>query len=194
MVLMGIHPRSKPEALDLFRKAAQEGDSAIKSYVAQRFACAGWITEDVLSAMMDSSDFYASEMVQVKVSSLYRGRIVLVGDAGYAAGPTGTGTSLAMSGAYVLAGELCRHKGDLRAGLQAYDERMRPIITDLQKIPPFFPGIIAPQTAWALWLRNRLFAFLEWTNIINYAQRLFGGNSSYVGSDKYGLVDYDFVN
>lgn len=70
---------------------------------------------------MKSEDFYASEMVQVKVPSVYRGRIALVGDAGYAPGPTGTGTSLAIAGAYLLAGEVGRHKDDLAAGLRSYE-------------------------------------------------------------------------
>jgi flavin-dependent dehydrogenase len=51
---------------------------------------------------MDSEDFYAGEIVQAKIPRLYDGRVVLVGDAGYAAGPTGSGTSLALAGAYIL--------------------------------------------------------------------------------------------
>lgn len=142
-----------------------------------------------MEAMMGSSDFYASEMVQVKVPNLHKEGFVLVGDAGYAPGPTGLGTTLAMTGAYVLAGELGRHKGDLAAGLKGYEERMRPIIDDMQKIPPLVPGVAAPQTAWGIWLRDNIFAFLAWTNILEYAQRYIGGSA--VGTDKYGLPDYD---
>jgi len=47
---------------------------------------------------MDAKDFYASEIVQVKVPSLFRYGFVLVGDAGYAASLTGGGTSLALAG------------------------------------------------------------------------------------------------
>ena len=141
--------------------------------------------------MMGLSDFYSSEMVQVKVPSLHKSRFTLVGDAGYAPGPTGTGTTLAMTGAYVLAGEICKHKGDLAAGLKGYEEQMRPIINDMQKIPPLVPGIAAPQTVWGIWLRNNIFAFITWTNILEYAQRIFGGSTT--GTDKYSLPNYEWV-
>jgi len=170
VTLMGIHPRDKRDVTLPFREAMKQGEEALKRFVAQHYQGAGWKTEEVMEAMMGSSDFYASEMVRVKVPSLHRGRFVLVSDAGYAPGPTGTGTTLARTGAYVLAGEVGKHKGDLAAGLKGYEERMRPIIDDMQKIPPLVPGIVAPQTAWGLWLRNIIFAIIAWTNILEYPQ------------------------
>lgn len=113
-------------------------------------------------------------MVLVKVPSLYKGRVVLTGDAGYAPGPTGTDTSLAMTGGYVLAGGIVKHAENLEAGLTGYEECMRPIIDDMQKIPPFVPGAAAPQTAWWIWLRNMIFAFIVWSNNLVYGQRFFG--------------------
>lgn len=106
----------------------------------------GWKTEILVQQMMDAEDFYASEIVQVKVPSLYNGRFVLVGDAGYAVGPIGNGTTLALTGAYILAGEVGKHAGDLAAGLRGYEMRMRPLIEETQKIPPLVPTILAPQT------------------------------------------------
>ena len=191
VTLMGIHPRDKRDLTLPFRQAVKQGEEALKRFVAQHYKGIGWKTEEAMEAMMGSSDFYASEMVQVKVPSLHKGRFTLVGDAGYAPGPTGTGTTLAMTGAYVLAGEIAKHKGDLTAGLKGYEERMRPIIDDMQKIPPGVPGIAAPQTAWGIWLRNNIFAFIAWTNILEYAQRFFGGSAT--GTDKYGLQDYEWV-
>ena len=79
---------------------------------------------------MEAGDFYANEIIQVKTSSLYKGRFVLVGDAGYAPGFTGAGTILAIAGAYMLAGEVGKHKGSLAAGLRGYEEQIRPIIND----------------------------------------------------------------
>jgi len=141
--------------------------------------------------MMEAGDFYANEIVQVKTPSLYKGRFVLVGDAGYAPSFTGAGTTLAIAGAYVLAGEVGRHKGNLAAGLRGYEEQMRPIIDDLQKIPPLIPTIFAPQTAWGIWLRNNIFAFIAWTTILEFAQKFFAG--SFASTDKYGLPDYEWV-
>ena len=191
VTLMGIHPRNKRDLTLPFREALKQGEDALKRFVAQHYKGVGWKTEEAMEAMMGSSDFYASEMVQVKVPSLRKGRFTLVGDAGYAPGPTGTGTTLAMTGAYVLAGEICKNKGNLAAGLKGYEERMRPIINDMQKIPPMVPGIAAPQTVWGIWLRNNIFAFITWTNILEYAQKFFGGSAT--GTDKYSLPNYEWV-
>ena len=189
--LMGIHPRDERDLTLPFREAMEQGDDALKRFIAHHYEGAGWKVEEAMAAMMGSSDFYANEMVQVKVPRLHTERIVLVGDAGYAPAPTGTGTTLAMTGAYVLAGEIGKHKGDLAEGLKGYEERMRPIIDDMQKVPPMALSICAPQTAWGIWLRNNIFAFIAWTNILEYAQRFFGGSAA--GSDKYGLPEYDWV-
>jgi len=198
VTMMSIHPRKDPDATLPFRRAARQGDAALKEHVAKRFAGAGWEIDEVTKGMMETDDFYASELVQVKVPSLHRGRFVLVGDAGYATGPTGTGTSIALAGAYLLAGEVCKHKGDLAAGLQGYEERMRPLISEMQQIPPGVPGMMAPQTAFWTWVRNTLFTFVCWAMALgskfSWVGGLLGSWSSAFGSDKSGLPDYEWVS
>ncbi|KAF3759961.1 FAD/NAD(P)-binding domain-containing protein [Cryphonectria parasitica EP155] len=190
---MGIKPRDGTDATLAFREAAKKGEGALKAYMAERFRGAGWKADVVVDGMMKAEDFYASELVQVKAPTLSNGRFVLVGDAGYAPGPTGCGTSLALTGAYVLAGEINRHKGDVDAGLRAYEERMRPIIEDMQKIPPGVPGIMAPQTAWGIWVRNTLFMVVAWAmkfkRVFAWASRSF---ASSFGGDKYNLPEYEW--
>ena len=189
--LMGIHPRDDRDATLPFREAQKQGEDALKQFIAQHFKGTGWKTDEVLKGMMETGDFYANEIVQVKPPTIYKGRFVLVGDAGYAPGPTGGGTSLAIAGGYLLAGEIARHKGNLAAGLQGYEEQMRPIIDDLQKIPPFIPGIMAPQTAWGIWLRNYIFAFIAWTRVLEFAQKFFA--SAFADAGKHALPDYEWV-
>lgn len=189
--LYSIHPLTDSDATLPFREASKGGDDALKQYVAKRFAGTGWRTDEVLNGMMDSQDFYASEVVQVKVSSVYKGRFVMVGDAGYAAGPTGGGTSLAMAGGYLLAGEIVKHKGDLEAGLAGYAEQMKPLINEMQKIPPFVPGVMAPQTAWGLWIRNAIFTFITWSGVIDFCQKYFAG--AFASTEEHKLPDYDWV-
>jgi 2-polyprenyl-6-methoxyphenol hydroxylase-like FAD-dependent oxidoreductase len=194
VLLMRFHPRDRPNLMVGFRQAQTRGEEALKRHIARLYHGAGWRTDEVMEAMLmtGAHNFYASEMVQVQVPNLYRGRLVLVGDAGYAAGLTGLGTTLAMTGAYVLAGELLvKHKGDLSAGLKGYEERMKPVIADMQKIPPRVRNFASPQTAWGLWLRNGAFALVARTNLLEYAQRLFGGGAAGT-ADKYGLPDYDW--
>ncbi|KAB5517530.1 oxidoreductase [Coniochaeta sp. 2T2.1] len=190
VMLMGVQPRNDDTVMQPFREAVKLGDEATKRFVALHYKGMGWKCDEVLKGMIEADDFYASEIVQVKVPTLYKGRFALVGDAGYAPGPTGNGTSLAMSGAYLLAGEIAKHKGDLAAGLRGYEERMLPIIKDLQKIPPLVPAIFAPYTAWGLWLRNTVFMIICWTGVINFAQKHFA--SGFAEADTYQLPEYEW--
>lgn len=196
--MMFIHPKSDHDALLPFREAQKQGGDALKELVARRWQGAGWKTDDVLKGMMETDDFYASELVQVKAPSLSKGRFVLVGDAGYAAGTNGAGTSLAIAGAYLLAGEICKHKGDLAAGLRGYEERMKPMMKDMQVIPPGVPGIMAPQTRWGMQVRNVLLILVTWamafggifSGVFSWAAGLW---ASSFGTDKYGLPNYEWV-
>jgi 2-polyprenyl-6-methoxyphenol hydroxylase-like FAD-dependent oxidoreductase len=187
--LINFHPNNDP-SMQQFREASKEGDEALKKFVVQHYKGAGWKTDQIMKGMLESQDFYASELVQVKLPTFHKGHFVLVGDAGYA-GALGSGTSLAMAGAYVLAGEISRHKDDLAAGLKVYEERMRPIIDDLQKVPPFLSSVLAPRTTWGLWLRNNILAFICWSGILRVAERFFGGAAT--GVDKYNLPEYEWV-
>lgn len=190
-MLMSIHPRGDRNAMLPFREASSQGEHALKDYVAHHFRDGVWKNETILQAMMESKDFYASEIVQVKVPNLSNGRFVLVGDAGYAAGPTGGGTSLALTGAYILAGEIRKHAGDLDAGLKAYEDRMRLIIAELQKIPPFTPDLMAPQTKWAILLRNYIFAFLAWSKLAEVALKYLG--PAFADTDTFPLPEYEWA-
>ena len=197
VMLTKIYPRHEADATLPFRDAAKQGDDSLKAYIASQFEGAGWKADEILKGMMTSNDFYASEIVQVKVPAMSKGRFVLVGDAGYAPGFTGAGTSLAIAGAYLLAGEVGRCKGDLKAGLRGYEERMRPIVRDLQKVPPGVPGVMAPQTAWGIWLRNLLFRVLvglmAFKDIFAWASKGFTLLANVFGEDKYGIPDYEWV-
>lgn len=186
--LMAMNPRSDADEIVSFRQASKRGEEHLKRHVAERFRGAGWRLDEIMQGMMVSQDFYASEILQVKTPSLYRGRFVMVGDAGYAPGPTGGGTTLAMAGAYVLAGEIYKHAGDVEAGLRGYGETMRPLITDLQKIPPFASTFLAPQTAWGIWIRNQIFAFITWSGIVEVVSKYFA--NSFASTDKFPLPDY----
>jgi flavin-dependent dehydrogenase len=121
------------------------GTDTLKDFVAQYYKGAGWKCDEAIQGMMEADDFYGCEIVQVKTPTLYQGRFVLVGDAGYAPGPTDTGTSLAISDAYILAGGIGKHRRDLAAGLKGYEKQMRPLINEMQKISPLVLMMFAPQ-------------------------------------------------
>ncbi len=70
--------------------------------------------------------FYFDAISQLRLDRWSRRRVTLVGDAGYCPGPAvGGSTSLAVLGAYVLAGELARAGGDHLAAFAAYELAMR---------------------------------------------------------------------
>lgn len=195
VMLMGVRPRHEEDAMVPFREAANQGDDALKQYIASFFKGVGWKTDEILHGMMTSNDFYASEIMQTKLPAIQKGRFALVGDAGYAPGFTGTGTSLALAGAYILAGEVGRCKGDLKAGLQRYEDRMRPILKDLQKVPPGVPGFLAPQTAWGIWLRNLGFRIvataIAFKGAFSWLGKLLVFWSGAFGGDTFGIPDYE---
>jgi 2-polyprenyl-6-methoxyphenol hydroxylase-like FAD-dependent oxidoreductase len=73
----------------------------------RRMAGEGWVRPQLLEYMRSAPDFYFDEMSQIKMDRWSQGRVALVGDAGYCCSPlSGQGTSVALLGAYVLAGEL----------------------------------------------------------------------------------------
>jgi 2-polyprenyl-6-methoxyphenol hydroxylase-like FAD-dependent oxidoreductase len=105
-----------------------------------RFAGAGWQCDHLLAAASDADDFYFDSFLQVHMPDWSRGRVTLVGDAGYCASPlSGMGTSLALVGAYLLAGELSQANSldaqGVRDALARYQTTMRPYVDKCQDIP-----------------------------------------------------------
>jgi 2-polyprenyl-6-methoxyphenol hydroxylase-like FAD-dependent oxidoreductase len=78
-----------------------------------------------LAELDNSATFYFDSITQLELTNWSRGRVTLVGDAGYCPGPAvGGSTSLAVLGAYVLAGELERGRGDHTSAFAAYERMM----------------------------------------------------------------------
>ncbi|MEJ3652567.1 FAD-dependent monooxygenase [Actinomycetes bacterium KLBMP 9759] len=106
-----------------------------KKLVADAFDGAGWVVPRMVEQMWRSPDFYFDSMAQVHLDSWSRGRVALVGDAGYCASPlSGQGTSLALVGAYVLAGELKAAGGDHAAAFAGYERQMRGFVAANQHL------------------------------------------------------------
>ncbi|HEX3926198.1 MAG TPA: FAD-dependent monooxygenase [Streptosporangiaceae bacterium] len=130
-VKAGLSFRSAPLPYDRRDLAAQ------RELLARAFAGVGWEVPRLLAAMHTAPDFCFDSMGQVRLDQWSAGRAVLLGDAGYSPTPlTGLGTSLALVGAYVLAGELERSHGDHVAAFRRYEEVMRPYVARGQEFPP----------------------------------------------------------
>ena len=126
------------------------------------FHGAGWETDRVLAALEDTP-FHFEDLAQVHLDRWSRGRVVLLGDAAHCASPiSGMGTTLGLTGAYVLAGELATAHARGRSHTDAfatYERRMRPFVTRAQDLPPGTPAVANPRTAWhrqALWTGVRV--------------------------------------
>lgn len=104
-----------------------------KRFWTDRFRDAGWQTERFLDGMATTASFYSQEVLQVRTDTWSRGRVALVGDAAHCASPySGMGVSGGLVGAYVLAGEINRHPGDLPRALADYDTVLRPYVDEIQ--------------------------------------------------------------
>src|SRR5699024_7979389 len=99
-----------------------------------------------LAGMDTSSDFFFDSSAQVRLPAWSRGRVALVGDAVYCPSPiSGKGTTLALVGAYVLAGELARHT-DHKDAFAAYESTLRSYVAGCQRLPPGIPRLTMPHT------------------------------------------------
>ena len=132
------------------------GSAEVRALVRTIFADAGWETDRILAAMDTTDDLYFDRVSQIRMPSWRRGRIALVGDAAMAVSfLAGEGAGLAMTGAYVLAGEIARAAGDYEQAFAAYEARLRPFIEGKQKTAENFASTFVPQTEFGIWLRNQ---------------------------------------
>ena len=155
------------------RASYKEGVEKQKAAFAETFGDAGWELSRFTRGLDKCDDFYAHELAQIKLPSLSSGRVVLLGDAGYAPSPfSGQGTTLALIGAYVLAGELTRNETDTAAALKAYDEVMKSPITECQKLSPTMLSFFFPSSRLAVSVLRRSAWLLSTFKIVELMQRL----------------------
>jgi 2-polyprenyl-6-methoxyphenol hydroxylase-like FAD-dependent oxidoreductase len=126
---------------------------AQQALLARAFQGVGWRVPGLLEQMRDSPDFYFDAITQVHMESWTTGRVALIGDAGYSASPlTGMGTSLALVGGYVLAGELAQ--GSHQRAFARYEELLRPYVKQCQELPPGGMKGFAPQKQLMIRMRD----------------------------------------
>ena len=137
-----------------------------KELMHELFADAGWEASRVLAGMDHTDDFYMSATAQVKLPSWSKGRMGVVGDAAYCPSPiSGMGTSVAIVGAYVLAGEIAKWGDDYGRAFEGYERLMRPYVDKAQKLPPGAPAIANPETAWGISVLNGVLGFVSWSGL-----------------------------
>lgn len=173
----GLAFRSEPLQYD-------RGDlDAQRDLLAARFAGAGWHCEALVAAARQADDFYFDMFAQVHMDDWSSGRVTLVGDAGYCASPlSGMGTSLALVGAYVLAGELS--SAPLPVALQRYQQVMRPYVDRCQRLPNGIDGYV-PKSATDIRITALVMKYMQRWPFRSWAERKW-----FTTADAVELPDY----
>ncbi|WP_114937263.1 FAD-dependent monooxygenase [Mucilaginibacter endophyticus] len=147
-----------------YRDLAQQ-----KEMIRGRFSAEQWQVPQLLKLMDEAPDFYFDSVSQIRMDRWSKGRVVLLGDAGYCASPmSGMGTSMAVVGAYILAGELQASAGDHSIAFKNYETKMRPLTTACQKLAEGAEWFV-PQTRFKLWMSRQIWKILPntpWKNMM----------------------------
>jgi 2-polyprenyl-6-methoxyphenol hydroxylase-like FAD-dependent oxidoreductase len=111
------------------------------------------------------------------------GRVTLVGDAACCVSLLGgQGSALAMTAAYILAGELQRERRH-QVAFAHYQQLFGPFVSTKQRAARRFAGAFAPKSTMSLFLRNKLFRLFS----IGWIANLVAGREF---SDRIALPDY----
>ena len=110
---------------------------------------------DILRQMEQSSDFYFDSADLLQLEHWSKGRVALVGDAGYPTPLTAWGVSLALIGAYVLAGELKNASGDHERAFEAYERELRPFVEKKTRGARGTGMKLVPSSPLGIWMRNQ---------------------------------------
>lgn len=152
-----------------------------KQLLASAFAGEGWEVPRLLEKLHTAPDLYFDAVSQIRMARWSCGRVALLGDAGYCpALLTGQGSTLAMMGAYVLAGELKVALGDHTRAFPRYEQAFRNVVTQEQKRVGANARFLVPSTPMGLWAKTRLFPRLlpPLLMAMEHGRSLFPGSSS----------------
>jgi 2-polyprenyl-6-methoxyphenol hydroxylase-like FAD-dependent oxidoreductase len=133
-----------------------------KQILKAEFENSGWKCKELLSQIATTKDFYFDTVSQIKMDSWHKGRIALVGDAGYCPSLlSGKGSTLAMVGGYILAGELKQANGDYKTAFKQYELIFKPFMEKKQKSAQSFAKSFVPKSNFGIWLRNQAFRLMS---------------------------------
>jgi 2-polyprenyl-6-methoxyphenol hydroxylase-like FAD-dependent oxidoreductase len=126
------------------------------------FARGGWQVPRLVEAMQSAADLFFDTVSQIHMPRWSCGRVALVGDAAHATSfLSGQGSSLALVGAYVLAGELATHADPVEA-FASYERLTRPFMEANQALALRKGGsLLMPRTQQEVDTRNATFAAMQ---------------------------------
>ncbi|WP_316753072.1 FAD-dependent monooxygenase [Pedobacter gandavensis] len=160
-----------------------------KQLLKEKLSGAGWEAERLIEEIDKNDDVYFDGISQVQAARWFNGRAGMIGDAAYCPTPvTGMGTTLAMVGAYLLAGELAQQDNHQDA-FMAYEKRMRPFVEEVQQLPPGVPWLAHPKSKFGVALLNTVASILA-SGFVKKISKLFGSKEKDPTKDKIELPDF----
>jgi len=141
-VYIGVHKEAEDET-----KWAVDRQ---KRFFLEKFANDKWEFPRILEGMMQTDNFYFDVLRQVRLKFWSKGRVILTGDSAWCATPlSGVGTTLAVVGGYVLAGELAK-TDDYAKAFAEYERIMRPFVKEGQSFPKIGVRLLWPHTSFGV--------------------------------------------
>lgn len=147
----------------LFFRAPESGYEKLpleqqKKILIEKINNVGWESPRIAQEIQKANELYFERVSQVKSKTWSKNRIAMTGDAAYCATPiAGKGTDAAITGAYILAGEIATNS-NYETAFSNYEKQMRPYIKKIQKRPPGVPRLVYPTTKFGVAILNKLFS------------------------------------
>ncbi|GIH97327.1 FAD-dependent monooxygenase [Planobispora siamensis] len=152
-------------AFFLYRSPAEPGfdhrdTEQHKRLLTEAFAGVSWRAPELLERVRAAGDLYFDSVSQVRLPRWWNGRVALLGDAASCVSLFGDGSTLAMAGAFTLAGELASTADDPQAAFRRYEAAHRRLVDPRQRnigqasaliVPATRAGILARNLATRLW-------------------------------------------
>ena len=161
-------------AADIALQPAQLALSAQKAILRERYGHGKWECPRILGELDRTQELYFDRISQIRMEAWSRGRVGLVGDAAFCVSlAAGQGSALAMTAAYVLAGELAKAQGRHDEAFARYEGFLRAYMNTKQRGAERFAAAFAPKTRRGLFLRNLV---IKLAAILRMARLTFGGD------------------
>ncbi len=143
--------RSNQELEYHYRDALRQQELLRTAFAGMHATVDGWLDE-----LDRTPTFYFDSITQLRLDTWSRGRVTLVGDAGYCPGPAvGGSTSIAVLGAYVLAGELAQARGDYAQAFAAYEREMADPVRRSRAMARGIAKSLVPNSRAGVWALTR---------------------------------------
>ena len=134
----------KSKALFIIREENFPQEKEPAKVITDLFSGLGWSVPALLEDLRQADDLYVDQIKQIRLDKWYAGHMVLLGDAAYAPSlATGQGTSMAITGAYVLAREIIAAEGKAEIAFTGYQQAMEKYVKLNQKMGKNVKNMVA---------------------------------------------------